>query len=62
MTYEEIKQEALKLPLNLRLELAYALVRSLDEDRGQRIRPEWIKEIEHRYQDYLDGKNEATHP
>ena len=62
MTYEEIEQEALKLPLNLRLELAYALVRSLDEDRGQRIRPEWIEEIEQRYQDYLDEKIEATHP
>ena len=43
MTFEEVKREALKLPADERLELAYALLRSL-EDEGYEIDWEWVSD------------------
>lgn len=43
MTFEEVKTEALKLSTEEKLELAYALLRSL-EDEGYEIDWEWASD------------------
>ena len=60
MSYEALEHEALKLPGEERVELAYALFRSLNEAEGREIEKLWLEESERRYQDYLDGKVEAV--
>lgn len=58
MTFEELEDEALKLPTERRAELVRALILSLDADKepDPGIQQAWIEEAERRYQDYLDGK------
>jgi putative addiction module component (TIGR02574 family) len=59
MSLEDLKREALKLPLDEREDLAYSLLRSLDEEEEgadsdhERL---WKEEIERRYQEYERGK------
>ena len=47
MTFEELKREALKLPEHEKLDLAYALLRSL-EDAGYEIDWEWASDAKTR--------------
>ncbi len=58
MTFEELENEVLKLPVARREELVRALILSLDADQetDPEIQQAWIEEAERRYQDYLDGK------
>jgi putative addiction module component (TIGR02574 family) len=60
VNHKALEQEALKLSLEERVELAYVLFRSLDEAEGREIEKLWLEEAERRYQDYLDGKVEAV--
>ena len=62
MSFEDFKREALKLPADERLELAYDLIRNTgrDEDEEREIERLWVEEAERRLQDYLDGKVEAV--
>jgi putative addiction module component (TIGR02574 family) len=63
MSFEELKREALKLPADEQLELAYSLIRNVgagDEDEDAEVDPVWVKEAERRYQDFLDGKVKAV--
>lgn len=54
---KEVQREALKLPPDERLELAYGLIRSVDDEGETReIERLWMEEAERRYQDFLDGK------
>ncbi|HSK77814.1 MAG TPA: addiction module protein [Thermoanaerobaculia bacterium] len=57
MKLKEVQLEALKLSHDERLELAYSLIRSVD-DEGESRETErlWAEEAERRYQDFLDGK------
>jgi putative addiction module component (TIGR02574 family) len=58
MTFEELENEVLKLPVDRRAELVRALILSLDADQeaDPEIQQAWIEEAERRYQDYVDGK------
>jgi putative addiction module component (TIGR02574 family) len=60
MDYKELRHEALKLPSDEKVELAYALFRSLDEAESREIKTLWLEEAERRYQEYLDGGGEAV--
>jgi putative addiction module component (TIGR02574 family) len=54
---KEVQREALKLPPDERLELAYSLIRSVDDEEETRETERlWLEEAERRYQDFLDGK------
>lgn len=60
MKREDLKKEALKLPSEDRAELAYRLIRSLDEDEesdGEHERL-WREEIQRRYRELKEGKAE----
>jgi putative addiction module component (TIGR02574 family) len=57
MSLEDLKREALKLSLDDREDLAYSLLRSLDEeeDSGPDHARLWKEEIERRYREYEQG-------
>ena len=63
MKREDLKKEALKLPSGDRAELAYSLIRSLDEDdeesdsEHERL---WREEIQRRYRELKEGKAELV--
>ncbi|HEY0511083.1 MAG TPA: addiction module protein [Thermoanaerobaculia bacterium] len=58
MSFEDLKREALKLSLDDREDLAYSLLRSLDEEEDD-VNPDharlWREEIERRYREYQQG-------
>lgn len=60
MTFEELEDEVLHLPVDRRAELVRTLIVSLDADQESdpEIQQAWIEEAERRYQAYLDGKTE----
>jgi putative addiction module component (TIGR02574 family) len=60
MKREDLKKEALKLPSEDRAELAYSLIRSLDEDEEPDSEHErlWREEIQRRYRELKEGKAE----
>lgn len=61
MSLEDFKRQALQLPFDEREDLAYSLLRSLDENEedvdGEHDRL-WRNEIESRYREYKEGKAE----
>ena len=59
MDSEELKREALKLPIVQRAELAQILIASLDED--EEIEAAWMQEAERRYKEIVSGSI-ATRP
>lgn len=62
MKREDLKKEALKLPSGDRAELAYSLIRSLDEHDDEEPDGEherlWREEIQRRYRELKEGKAE----
>ena len=52
---ERLKGEAMQLAEEDRAELAYQLLRSLDEHEDDGIRSEWETELERRWQEMEDG-------
>jgi putative addiction module component (TIGR02574 family) len=63
MSFDDLKREALKLPLDDREDLAYSLLRSIEEAEDEDSNPDharlWKKEIDRRYQEYKQGKAEV---
>lgn len=61
MEFKELKLEALKLPSDEKEELAYSLLRSLDDEEDE-LDPEherlWKEEIERRCREIDEGKAE----
>ena len=55
MSYEEIENAALALPLEARAMLAEHLLESLDTDEQQRIDAWWAEEAERRIKEIEDG-------
>ena len=53
-TAERLKDEVLRLPTEDRAELAYCLIRSLDEDNAD-IQASWEAELERRWQEMESG-------
>jgi putative addiction module component (TIGR02574 family) len=53
---ERLKAEALRLPSEDRAELAYCLIRSLDEGDDAGVQSAWEAELERRRQDMESGK------
>jgi putative addiction module component (TIGR02574 family) len=53
-TAEKLKEEVLRLPAGDRAELAYCLIRSLDEDDTD-IQTAWEAELERRWQEMESG-------
>ncbi|MBN2153784.1 MAG: addiction module protein [Candidatus Lokiarchaeota archaeon] len=53
---EEIKKEALQLPVHERASLAVSLIRSLDEEGDPDTEAKWMEEAERRYREYQEGK------
>jgi putative addiction module component (TIGR02574 family) len=53
-TAEKLREELLRLPLGDRAEIAYCLIRSLDEDESE-IQSAWEAELERRWQDMECG-------
>jgi len=53
---ERLKTEALGLPNEDRAELAYCLIRSLDEGDDPGVQSAWEAELERRWQDMESGK------
>ena len=62
MSLDDLKREALKLPGDEQLELAYSLIRNVrvDDDEEPELERQWAQEGERRYQAYLEGKLEAV--
>ena len=54
-TAERLKEEVLRLPTEDRAELAYCLIRSLDEDESDLLAA-WEAELERRWQEMESGK------
>ena len=52
---EKLKEEVLQLAENDRAELAYQLLRSLDERQDCDVDPAWEAELERRWQEMEDG-------
>ena len=52
---EKLKEEVLRLQTQERAELAYCLIRSLDEDEAD-IKTAWEVELERRWQEMTSGK------
>lgn len=57
MSLEELESEILKLPEEDRERLARSIMRTLEPD--PEVERLWIEEAERRYQDYIDGREEA---
>jgi len=57
-TAEKLKEEVLRLPTEDRAELAYCLIRSLDEDDAE-LQAAWEAELERRWRDMESGKAPA---
>ena len=59
MSLEDLKREALKLSLDDREDLAYSLLRSLDEEEEEDFGSDharlWKEEIDRRYREYQQG-------
>lgn len=53
VSYEQVKEEALQLPLEDRSRLASRLLESLDDDDD--VSPEWKDEIDRRLQEIDEG-------
>jgi len=53
---KKIEEEALRLPLRERAQLAEYLIRSLDEEEDMETEKQWIEEAERRYREYKEGK------
>lgn len=54
---EQIREQAMTLPEELRLQLAHELQASVDEDEGASVHPEWRDEIERRVAAIRAGKS-----
>jgi putative addiction module component (TIGR02574 family) len=52
---EELEDEALKLPVEARAELAHRLIESLEDMESGDFETEWIEEAERRYAAYRSG-------
>lgn len=63
MSIDEFKRQALKLSLDDRDDLAFSLLRSIDEEEDEGVNPDharlWKEEIDRRYQEYKQGKAEV---
>lgn len=55
MTVEQLSAELLGLPPSSRAELAYRLIRSLDEEESARVDEQWLREIEQRDDEIVTG-------
>ncbi len=58
LSTEQIKAEALRLPVSERARLAEELISSLDEDEN--VEAEWAEEIERRLADVRQGRVELV--
>jgi putative addiction module component (TIGR02574 family) len=56
---EKLKEEVLRLPTQERAELAYCLIRSLDED-DRDIQAAWEAELERRWREMESGEVVGT--
>ncbi len=52
---EKLKQEVLRLPTHDRAELAYCLIRSLDDADAEDVQAAWEVELERRWQEMESG-------
>jgi putative addiction module component (TIGR02574 family) len=52
---EKLREELLRLPTQDRAELAYCLIRSLDNDDDVEIQTAWEAELERRWQEMESG-------
>ena len=55
MSIDQLMQEALSLPSNLRMQLVEELIASLEIDEDETIRSEWLAEAQKRRNDIRDG-------
>ena len=55
LSAEKLREEVLRLPTEDRAEIAYCLIRSLDEDESN-IQGAWEAELERRWQEMESGK------
>ena len=55
MSEETLFDEALKLPIDRRADLAAALLKSLDGEPEEEVEAAWAVEIERRLRDFQDG-------
>lgn len=60
MTFEDLKSEALRRSADERVQLAYWLLLSLEEETGTdaEVQKLWAAEAKRRYREYVDGKVE----
>ena len=60
MTFEDLKSEALKRSPDERVQLAYWLLLSLEDETATEteVQKLWAAEAKRRYREYLDGKVE----
>lgn len=54
-TAENLREEVLRLPTEDRAEIAYCLIRSLDEDESE-IQTAWEAELERRWREMESGE------
>jgi len=59
MSIDQLMQEALSLPSNLRMQLVEELIASLEIDEDETIRSEWLAEAQKRRDDI---RNEMVQP
>jgi putative addiction module component (TIGR02574 family) len=59
MNAEQLTAEVLGLPPSNRAELAYRLIRSLDEEESALVDEEWLREIERRDAEITSGAVEC---
>lgn len=55
MIAEQLREELLQLPTQDRAELAYCLIRSLDDDEDSPTHAAWEAELERRWQEMESG-------
>lgn len=53
---EKLRSELLRLPTEYRAELAYCLIRSLDDTDDTKSQAAWETELERRWQDMESGR------
>ena len=53
---ERLREELLRLPSEDRAELAYCLIRSLDNDADAKVEVDWEAELDRRWQEMENGQ------
>ena len=53
---ERLREELLRLPSEDRAELAYCLIRSLDNDADTKVEVDWEAELDRRWQEMENGQ------